>query len=122
MGVPIYCSRVCSGLARRVERTDEQKKKIKAEYYNLYRRTEKSKETKRKYNQTPSGRATQKRNREKQKDNHRKYIQKDEYRKAHLSKRATTNPITTPKAKNAHHLKKGFGAWIIFSTVTGTFI
>ncbi len=81
LGVPIYCSRVCSGLARRVNRTEEEKKKIKADYDAKYRFTDKSKESKKRYNQTPEGRATQKRNREQQKENHRKYIQSEEYRK-----------------------------------------
>ena len=32
LGVPIYCSRACSGLARRVSRTPEEKAAAKAEY------------------------------------------------------------------------------------------
>lgn len=32
LGLNIYCSRICSGLGRRVERTEEQKKQIKSEY------------------------------------------------------------------------------------------
>lgn len=32
MGMNVYCSRVCSGLGRRVERTDEEWKRLKAEY------------------------------------------------------------------------------------------
>jgi hypothetical protein len=37
LGVPRYCSKVCSGLARRIERSEEEKKKIKQEYDTQYR-------------------------------------------------------------------------------------
>ncbi len=81
LGLPMYCNRVCFGLGHRVNRTEEQKKKIKAEYDKVYRYTEKSLAAKKAYNQTPAGRAMQKRNREQQKENHRKYIQSEQYRK-----------------------------------------
>lgn len=32
LGLPIYCNRTCAGLARRCNRTDEEKKKIKSDY------------------------------------------------------------------------------------------
>ena len=38
IGAPTYCSKLCSGLARKIERTDEEKKAIKAAYDVQYRR------------------------------------------------------------------------------------
>lgn len=80
LGVLKYCSRVCSGLARRIERTDEQKRAIKKAYDKIYHQTEKKKESARIYNQTPAGRATQKRNRDQQKEDHLQYCRTPEYR------------------------------------------
>lgn len=37
MGLNIYCSRKCAGFGRRVNRTDKEKKRIKAEYDREYR-------------------------------------------------------------------------------------
>ena len=82
LGVPIYCNRVCAGLGRRVNRTAEEWKKIKADY-DRQRRIDLADELKAKqkaYNESPAGRATQKRHRDKSKDYHKAYIQSDRYR------------------------------------------
>lgn len=78
LGVPIYCNRICSGLARRTTR--EEKKAVKKAYDKIYHKTEKRKESARRYNQTPAGRAMQKRNREQQKTQHLEYCRTPEYR------------------------------------------
>lgn len=84
LGVPIYCSKKCSGLARRIERTDEEKKKIKSDY-DKARRDGPLKyrilEEKRQYAKTPTGRAVQKRQREKEyrKKYQAEFIKKPEY-------------------------------------------
>lgn len=48
IGAPCYCSKLCSGLARKIERSDEEKKRIKAEYDIKYRAKNIVKITKRK--------------------------------------------------------------------------
>ena len=80
LGVPIYCSRVCSGLARRVERTDEEKKKIKADYDRKRRKTIDRTEQIKSYNESPKGRAMQKRNSKKFKQSHLEYCRNPQYR------------------------------------------
>lgn len=78
---PIYCGRVCSGLARRLNKSEEQKKNEKAEYDKKYREERKEiiRIKKQEYNKTPAGRATQKRNRDKLKDYHKQYCRQPEY-------------------------------------------
>lgn len=85
----LYCNRICSGKARRVKRTDKEKKALKAEYDKEYRKKnyEKLKIKKQKYNQTPEGRAAQKRNREKRKDYHNAYWRKRDQRDKELIRR-----------------------------------
>lgn len=80
-GLPVYCNKACFGLAHRVERTIEEKKKIKSDYDSKYRKRDAIKEKKRLWNKTPAGRAWQKRNRDQQKDRHLAYCQTAEYRK-----------------------------------------
>jgi hypothetical protein len=46
IGAPIYCDRKCAGLARRKGITDEEKKRIKAEYDKNYRKRASTKERK----------------------------------------------------------------------------
>ena len=84
LGVPIYCSRVCSGLARRVERTEEEKKKIKSDYDKARLNgplRDRILEEKRQYAKTPTGRAVQKRQREKpeRKKYQAEFIKKSDY-------------------------------------------
>lgn len=81
LGLNIYCNRTCSGLGRRTSK--EEKKKVKSDY-DRKRRNELAdilKEKAKKYNASPAGRAMQKRNRDKFKENHRQYIKSDSYRK-----------------------------------------
>lgn len=80
LGVPKYCSKKCSGLARRNDKTTEQKKAEKAAYDKIYHKTDKRKESHKRYNETPAGRATQKRAREKLKEYHLEYCRTPEYR------------------------------------------
>lgn len=80
LGVPVFCSMEHFMESRRIERTTEEKKAIKKAYDKLYSKTEKRKASARKYNQTPAGRARQKRNREQQKDAHLEYCRTPEYR------------------------------------------
>lgn len=51
IGAPIYCGRACSGLARRVSRSVEELKRLKAEYDKQYRaaRRDELKRKKREY-------------------------------------------------------------------------
>lgn len=82
INAPLYCSKACSGLARRKEITQEQFKANKAEYDKKRRadKAEEIKKQKKEYYKTPSGRATQKRNRNQQKENHLQYCRTPEYR------------------------------------------
>jgi hypothetical protein len=82
LGVPIYCTRVCSGLARRKNYTDDQKKQIKADYDRQYRANNEEliKVKKSTYYKTEAGRALQKRNREKFKESHKEYVKTERYR------------------------------------------
>lgn len=80
LGVPIYCSRVCSGLARR---TTKQEKVENKRLYDIKYRNDKSDYVKQRaklYNESPAGRAMQKRNREKFKISHAEYIKTEKYK------------------------------------------
>lgn len=96
---PIYCGKKCSGLARRKNRTVEEKKKIKSEYDKIYRKknANKIKERNRLYDSSPLGRAMQKRNREKFKQYHLEYCRTPEYRKYKRD------------YDHKHHLKNKYG-------------
>ena len=37
IGAPVYCSKKCAGIARKVERSEEEKKQIKSDYDKAYR-------------------------------------------------------------------------------------
>lgn len=96
MGLNVYCDRKCSGLGRRDERTEEEKKRAKAEYDKKYlaRNFEKRKRQAQEYNASPAGRAMQKRNREKFKESHLEYCRTEKYKqwkkqydKQHLAKK-----------------------------------
>jgi hypothetical protein len=81
--VPIYCGRVCSGLARRVNRTTEECKKIKADYDKARLNgplRDKILEEKRQYAKTEAGRASQKRNRTKRMPLHVEYCRQPQYK------------------------------------------
>lgn len=82
LGMKMFCSQKCFGLDRRVNRTEEEWKKIKADYDREYRKNNPIKDLKTKaYNESPRGRAAQKRNREKRKEKHAEYIKSERYRK-----------------------------------------
>jgi hypothetical protein len=82
LGMGLFCDRVCFGLHKRVDRTDEEKKKIKYEYDKKRRAELKDilKQKQKAYNESPAGRAMQKRHREKRKEFHKEYIKSDRYR------------------------------------------
>lgn len=84
LNVPIYCSRVCSGLARRCNKTKEEKKLEKKEYDKKFRklnaeRIKKSKHEafKKDYKNNPE---KYKRIRQKRKEEHNEYCRRPEYR------------------------------------------
>lgn len=83
LGMKLFCSRVCFGLDRRVERTEDEKKRIKYEYDKKRREELKDEIQKRQkaYNESPAGRAMQKRHRDKRKKQHAEYIKSERYRK-----------------------------------------
>lgn len=76
----VYCSKICSGIARRTSKEEkiEQKRLYDIEYRK--NNIEKLKITKHLYNISPAGRAMQKRNREKFKQSHLEYCRTPEYR------------------------------------------
>lgn len=80
LGNNLYCSKECSSKGRRL--STEEKKKRKKEYDIKYREKNKEflKEKNRKYNESPAGRAMQKRQREKRKEYHNAYCRKPEQR------------------------------------------
>jgi hypothetical protein len=81
LNMGLFCNKTCFGLSKRVNRTDEERRKIKADYDREYRKNNPDiKEKKRAYYKTPNGRALQKRNREKRKEAHAEYIKTDKYR------------------------------------------
>lgn len=82
VGLKLFCSRVCFGLSRRANKSTEQKKLEKYEYDKKYRavHAERRQTTIKAYNESPAGRAMQKRNREKFKQNHLEYCRTPEYR------------------------------------------
>lgn len=81
-GLSLYCNRECSGLGRRNDKTKEQKKLEKQQYDKEYRNKNKEriKAKKAEYNKTKAGRATQKRDRDKRKEQHLEYCRQPEYR------------------------------------------
>jgi len=66
-----------------MKRSDAEKKRLKAEYDKAYRakRADYIKTRMQKYNESPAGRAMQKRNRDKFKQSHLEYCRTPEYRK-----------------------------------------
>lgn len=80
LGVPVFCSKQHFWESRRIERSNEEKKAVKAKYDKEYHKTEKRKASARRYNSSPIGRAMQKRQREKQKQAHLEYCRTPEYR------------------------------------------
>lgn len=80
-GNPLYCDRKCAGKAKRTSK--EEKVRLKAEYDKRYREANEEyiKERNQKYNETPAGRAMQKRNREKMKESHLAYCRTPKYKK-----------------------------------------
>lgn len=83
LGLKVFCNRKCAGLGRRVNRTEEQDKEIKRVYDIEYRARNRDyrKERAKAYNESPAGRAMQKRNREKFKQSHLEYFRTEEYKK-----------------------------------------
>lgn len=81
-GNKLYCGKECSGFGRRSDKDVAAKKEAKRLYDIAYRAKNKEllKVKKEAYYQTPAGRATQKRNRDKMKECHRQYIKTPEYR------------------------------------------
>lgn len=83
-GLKLFCGKVCFGISRRRKeiKTPEQLKAEKAEY-DRRRREEKREELKIKnklYNESPAGRATQKRARQKRKQYHNEYCRRSDQR------------------------------------------
>lgn len=76
----IYCSRICSGIGRRVSK--EQKIENKRLYDIQYREKNKEnlKQKKKTYNESKAGREMQKRNRDKFKQSHLEYCRTPEYK------------------------------------------
>jgi len=82
LGFRLFCDRNCAGLARRVERSVEEKKEMKRLYDIEYRKDNQILKLKKaEYYKSPSGRAVQKRNRARRKDKHLEYIRTDAYKK-----------------------------------------
>lgn len=83
VGLNIFCNRTCVGLYRRKNKTEAEKKEHKRLYDIGYRdkNNSKLKAKKAAYNKSESGRATQKRSRDKQKQYHLEYCQTEEYKK-----------------------------------------
>lgn len=83
IGAPQYCDKTCAGLARRDNKTKQQKIVEKSEYDRQYRakNVELLKQKKEIYNQSSAGRAMQKRARDKRKEYHKEYIRTESYRK-----------------------------------------
>jgi hypothetical protein len=81
LGLKMYCGRMCFGLNKRT--TKEEKKKLKVEYDKKRRFELKDilKDKQKAYNESPAGRAMQKRHREKCKDYQKAYIKSEKYRK-----------------------------------------
>lgn len=81
-GLKLFCSRECFGKSRRLNRSEEEKKALKAEYDRKYREENSViiKAKKMIYNESPAGRATQKRARSKRKQYHNEYCRKPEQR------------------------------------------
>jgi len=85
LGVPRYCSKACSGLARKIERTDEEKKRLKAEYDKKHRKIfaedikkAKAAAFKKDYKENPEKYRAIRRRR---KDEHNEYCRRPEYKK-----------------------------------------
>lgn len=84
VGLKIYCDRKCAGLGRRINRTIKEKRELKR-LYDIERRKDPVIQMYQKlralaYNESPAGRAMQKRNREKFKAHHLEYCRTNEYR------------------------------------------
>lgn len=81
-GLKLFCSRECFGKSRRLNRSEDEKKALKAEYDRKYREENSDiiKAKKVIYNESPAGRATQKRARSKKKEYHNEYCRKPEQR------------------------------------------
>lgn len=77
LGLRFYCDRKCRGQFKQT--SVEQKKAVKAAYDRNYRNTEKRKATAKAYNESPAGRAMQKRQREKKKQYHNEYCRQADY-------------------------------------------
>lgn len=81
-GLKLFCSRECSGKSRRINRSEDEKKALKAEYDRKYREENSTiiKAKKIVYNESPAGREMQKRARGKKKEYHNEYCRKPEQR------------------------------------------
>lgn len=81
-GLKLFCSRSCFGKSRRINRSEDEKKALKAEYDRKYREENSTiiKAKKIIYNESPAGRAVQKRARSKKKEYHNEYCRKPEQR------------------------------------------
>lgn len=98
----------------RVKRTKEELKKIKAEY-DRKRRDElrdELKEQKRVYNQSPAGRATQKRNRQNMKEYRKKYIKAYNLRKRKESNNEQYSEKVKKKLSDHTMPEPNTGCWI----------
>lgn len=83
IGAPQFCNKKCFGLSRRCNRTSEENKIIKQEYDKKRRNqlADVLKAKQKAYNESPAGRAMQKRQREKRKEFHKEYVRTERYRK-----------------------------------------
>lgn len=79
-GRKLYCNKLCSGLGRRTTKAD--KVEVKRLYDVKYREENKDKIDAKniKYNESPAGRAMQKKGRDKRKEYHLEYCRTDEYK------------------------------------------
>lgn len=79
-GSPIFCSRTCAGMNRRVERADEEKKKLKAEYDKNYRATSPTlKARKAKWYKENHDREKEREYRKTRVEHHNEYCRRPEY-------------------------------------------
>lgn len=83
LGRPVYCDKICSGFGRRKHKTEEQKKREKAEYDKIY--SEKNKEKKKRwvveYRKRPHVKELERQARKRRSAKHSEYCRQPEYKK-----------------------------------------
>lgn len=83
LGLKVYCGRVCAGIGRRIERTEEEKKRLKSEYDKEYRVREANniKQKKHKYYKKTYDPIKAKEERKLKYQKHLQYLRTPEYKK-----------------------------------------